>query len=218
MTTRFGFVPAGTNWRHNALVGQWYHDDSTLARGFQRVADLAVQNLLDTGIDDGMFAPIALNYRHAIELLLKEALREGWACLDHDGLPRPTLTRNGKPKVYAPDKWLTGTHDLTELATELDACLAVLRVHPADRSLPNDVSQTIKGLALLDPAGDAFRYTEAKNTTPTTFQHLADPDAPNGEAVNVEQLREVCGTVINHLSGAVDVFIMYRQDPAPTGP
>ncbi|MDH6463102.1 hypothetical protein M2302_003287 [Micromonospora sp. A200] len=211
-TDQFGWVPAGADWHHNAVVGDLTSDDAVIAYGFRRMADIAVENWITRGPDDGLFLPIVYTYRHAIELLLKQALREAWECLDHDGHPQPTLTRRNKP--VAADTWLA-THDLNELAAQLDACFAVLSMHAADKTMAPDVAKTIGELHELDPSGDAFRYSQVRKPTASTFRLHRAPDASGRvpvEQVNIVQLREVCGNVITYLLGAVDYLTMYRED------
>jgi hypothetical protein len=211
-TDQFGWVPAGADWHHNAIVGGWPTDDAAIAAGFRRMADIAVDNWITRGADDGLFLPIVYTYRHAIELLLKQALREAWACLDHDGIPQPTLLRRNKPVTA--DEWLGTTHHLDELAGQLDGCFAVLSMHPADKTRAPEVAKIIGELHDLDPSGDAFRYTQVRRPTATTFRLKRAADASGSlpvEHVNVEQLREVCGKVITYLLGAVDYLTMYRE-------
>jgi hypothetical protein len=210
---QFGWVPDGADWHHNAVVGAWSFDDATIAAGFRRIADIAVENWITSNPDDGLFLPIVYNYRHAIELLLKQALREAWECLDHDGIPQPTPSRRTKPVTA--EEWLGTTHDLVELASQLDACSAVLSVHPADKTMRPDVAKTIAELHDLDPSGDAFRYSQVRRPRAGTFRLHRAADASGrvpAEHVNVAQLREVCGNVIDYLRGAVDGLIMYRED------
>ena len=210
---QFGWVPDGADWHHNAVVGGWSFDDAAIAAGFRRMADIAVENWITRGADDGLFLPIVYTYRHAIELLLKQALREAWECLDHDGVPQPTLIRRSQP-VRA-ETWLGTTHDLDELAGQLDACFAVLSMHPADKTMAPDVAKTIAELHDLDPSGDAFRYSQVGKPTTSTFRlnHAADASGRVPvEHVNVAPLREVCGNVITYLLGAVDYLTMYRED------
>lgn len=57
------------------------------------------------------------------------------------------------------------THDLDELAAQLDACFAVLAMHQADKTIAPDVARTIAELHGLDPSGDAFRYPQVRKPT-----------------------------------------------------
>jgi hypothetical protein len=96
-------------------------------------------------------------------------------CLDHDGIPQPTLRRRNKPVTA--DEWLGTTHDLDELAGQLDSCFAVLSMHPADKTMAPDVAKIIGELHDLDPSGDAFRYTQVRKPTTTTFRLERAADA-----------------------------------------
>ncbi len=214
-TDQFRWVPPGSDWRHDAIVGAWPLDDAAIAAGFRRLADVAVEHWITRGPDDGLLLPILYTYRHAIELLLKQALREAWACLDHDGIPQPTLTGHNSTKPVSADTWLGSTHNLDELARQLDDCFAVLSMHPADKTVAPGVVGIIGELHRLDASGDAFRYAQVRKPTATTFRHERAADASGllpVEHVNVAQIREVCGAVISYLLGAVDVLSMYRED------
>lgn len=116
VSDQFGWVPAGDDWRNNAIVGGGPPtDDADLAYGFQQIADIAVDYWVTHGSDDGLLAPILYNYRHVVELLLKQALRQARMCLSYDGIPQPTFLNRSK-KTISGDEWLGTTHDLNALA------------------------------------------------------------------------------------------------------
>jgi hypothetical protein len=88
-------------------------------------------------------------------------------------------------------------------------------MHPADKTMAPDVAKIIAELHDLDPSGDAFRYTQVRKPTITTFRLTRAADASGSvpvEHVSVEQLREVCGKVTTYLLGAVDYLTIYRED------
>jgi hypothetical protein len=140
----------GADFHRNAVVEDF--SESALADGFAELADLGVEEWKRHGPNDLLFVPVVYNYRHALELILKAAIRETAACLREEGHTDPGLDRQSL------DRWLLGPrgngHSLHRLAMRLDEWLHRLDLD----GLPEDVHDVLRSVHELDPRGDAFRY------------------------------------------------------------
>lgn len=91
MSDLFKPVSADGPWWHTAIVGGPFEDDHVLAIGFHRAAELLVEHWDTRGANDPLYVPIVYLYRHALELVLKQAIREAAACLRANGATDPDL-------------------------------------------------------------------------------------------------------------------------------
>lgn len=148
----FGPVGSGGNWHRNAIVQR--HSDQAIAIGFAATAELIVEHWVQRGPNDLLFEPLVFNHRHALELILKAAIRESAARLRADGY---NDTKVDQAKV---DDWLVkdASHNLHKLATRLDMLLTRLGLD----KMPSETHGVLISLHQLDPGGDAFRYAKVK--------------------------------------------------------
>ena len=83
-------VDRGGDWHLNAVA--WTNfSDHALAMGFAETADVIVNHWRDHGMNDLLFVPLVYNHRHALELVLKAAIRETAARLRLDGDTDPKI-------------------------------------------------------------------------------------------------------------------------------
>lgn len=132
-----------------AFIGH-YDGEAGLAEGFAELAEAgfsAWQNL--EWANDRLLLPIIYNYRHALELALKQAIRQALECCllngDDPGLTSEALERYFKQKQR---------HRLGPLARQLAGMLDVLDL----AQLPQETSRVLQDVHQLDPTGEAFRY------------------------------------------------------------
>jgi hypothetical protein len=99
----------GGNWRLNAVVE--HRDDHAIAIGFACTADLIVEHWVDRGPNDLLFEPLVFNHRHALELILKAAIRESAARL------RTNALNDNQVELASVDNWLAkgASHNLHKL-------------------------------------------------------------------------------------------------------
>jgi hypothetical protein len=71
--------------RDTAFIGGPWESDGSLAIGFFDIADIAVERWKAGHRNDALVIPIIYNYRHGIELALRDEIREAAACLREDG-------------------------------------------------------------------------------------------------------------------------------------
>ncbi len=147
----------GVNWDDIAWV-EYYDGDSGLADGFAEAGD-AVLAAWQAGIhpNDKMLLPLIYNYRHAIELALKQAIRQAAARVRFGG--------HGEPELWAEPveihlKRKQG-HRLAPLAAQLESLLRRLNLG----ALPDETMKMLARLHQLDPTGEAFRYSGHLATT-----------------------------------------------------
>lgn len=146
------FGPAGPDESiHNNAI-MWNFDDHSLATGFSETARLIVDHWVTKGPNDALFVPLVYNCRHALELVLKAAIRETAARLRDNGRADDAL----KPECV--DDWLAGTavHNLHKLAARLDKWLNELGLD----TLPKDTNKVLLSIHGLDPNGQSFRYAQ----------------------------------------------------------
>jgi hypothetical protein len=145
----FGPVGPEGNFHHNAVLTH-HEDDGTLGAGYVAAGDALVEHWVEHGPNDLLFMPIITNYRHGIELLLKDAIRTAARCLRRGGITDPELR---DPEL---SKWLARgvRHKLQPLAERLDQLLGQLR----EETLPPNIHKTLIRVHELDPTGETFRY------------------------------------------------------------
>jgi hypothetical protein len=143
-------LSAAGRWRDLAWVG-YYNGDAGLAQGFAEAAE-AIFAAWKSGprSNDRLLPPLAYNYRHALELALKQAIRQAAARLRFDGDDDPGLAPEAL-EIYFKQKQ---RHRLDPLARQLAGMLAKLRLD----ELPPDTMRLLAQLHQLDPTGESFRY------------------------------------------------------------
>jgi hypothetical protein len=132
-----------------AFVGH-YDGDAGLAEGFAEAAEAIFHSWQgQEWANDRLLLPIAYNYRHALELALKQAIRDAAECRQLGG-GDPGLTAQALEAHFKQRQ----RHRLGPLAQQLAGMLAELNL----AELPPDTSRLLQGLHQLDPNGEAFRY------------------------------------------------------------
>jgi hypothetical protein len=147
----------GVKWDDIAWV-EYYDGDAGLAEGFAQAGD-AVLAAWRVGVhpNDKMLLPLIYNYRHAIELALKQAIRQAAACVRFGGRGEPDLWAD---QVEMHLKYKQG-HRLAPLAAQLESLLRRLELD----TLPAGTMKMLARLHQLDPTGEAFRYSGHLTTT-----------------------------------------------------
>lgn len=149
MSDLFSSLSAAENFRDLACVG-YYSGDTGLAQGFAEAAE-AIFSVWQSRArsNDRILPPLTYNYRHALELALKQAIRQAAACRQLDG-DDPGLT----PQALEAHLKQKQRHRLGPLAQQLAALLGSLNLD----KLPPDTMHLLQSLHQLDPTGEAFRY------------------------------------------------------------
>lgn len=146
----FSSLSTAEHFRDLACVG-YYNGDTGLAQGFAEAAE-AIFSVWQSRArsNDSLLPPLTYNYRHALELALKQAIRQAAACRQLDGDDDPGLT----PQALEAHFKQKQRHRLGPLAQQLAALLASLNLD----KLPPDTMHLLQSLHQLDPTGEAFRY------------------------------------------------------------
>jgi hypothetical protein len=199
MSKLFDSVPAGDPWEHAAVVGGPFEDDAQLAQGFHQVAELGVADWTTHGPNDLLFVPIVYNYRHALELVLKAAVREAAARLRADGATDASLD----PATLDEELAETKPHSLERLANKLEVLLERLRLE----QLPATTRDVLRSLHQLDPHGETFRYSTVK-----AGKGKFNPARPTQEHIDIVALAERFREAFMLLSGGLlTVLDNYRE-------
>ncbi|MFG2463369.1 hypothetical protein ACGFWE_40840 [Streptomyces sp. NPDC048523] len=118
------------------------------------------------GEDDSLVLVVLYNYRHALELGLKVALRALVDSITFEVSPGDEL-----PEIVGEvGKKLTRTHELAVLADYLVQLAPMFRMH-----LQGDVASLCDEIHVLDPSGQGLRYSMVKGPGGTTVPARPDP-------------------------------------------
>ncbi len=201
-------VPEGGDWRGNAMIGGPWEDDATLAAGFLEAADILVEHWCARPTDT-LVVPIFLNYRHGIELALKDAIRSGAKCLRRDQHNDPAIQR------HVLEQRLMRTHSIGELASTLNGYLGCLRLGD-DSRLDPDTQEALDSLHALDANGQAFRYSTVKTGSGKNTKIV--PARPDLQHVNLpataQALHDAGTLVLQGVSTQLYVYEEYQQEMA----
>jgi len=199
-------VQDGQDWRNTAIIGGPLEGDATLAMGYLEAGDILVEHWKSGRRYDGLAVPILANYRHGIELALKDAIRDTAACLRDDGWDEPELLPD------AVNDELSKTHSIGRLTTTLSDYLDRLRLRPEDH-LPAETLEVLGSLHLLDESGQALRYSKVKTGKGKQAKLIrARPDERYFDLVGVaEVLRDAATMVLYGVSGVLDQYAEWQR-------
>lgn len=195
----------GGYWRHTAIIGGPWESDGSLALGFFELADAAVERWKAGHRNDLTVIPIIYNYRHGIELALKEEIREAAGCLRGDGVADPDIQDS------AIDEWMSGTHSIGQLVNRLTKLLGQLQLG-AGQQLPAEALDILGKLHVLDHDGQAFRYSAVK-TGPRGARVLerVRPGQQSFDIVAVAEALRNAGTMVLYgVSGVLGEYSDYQ--------
>jgi hypothetical protein len=198
-----------SDWRSPAIIGGPWESDGSLALGFFKLADIAVEWWKAGHRNDALVIPIIYSYRHGIELALKEEIREAAACLRRDGVAGPDVQAD---KV---DQWLSGTHSIEQLVNRLTKLLGQLKLGPGQQ-LPAETLDVLRKLHVLDQNGQAFRYSAVK-TGPhgqRVLERVRSGQQQFDLVAVAEALRDAGTMVLHGVSGVLGAYSDYQADMA----
>ena len=145
----------GEKLRNTAIIGGRQEDDGRLAMAYIHAADILLERWKAHNWNDWLALPILENYRHGIELALKDAIRSAASCVRREGFHELEL----QPKDL--DDRLASTHSISDLVTMLNGFLGRLSLG-AGNKLDADTNEVLNSLHALDKHGQAFRYSTVK--------------------------------------------------------
>ena len=173
----------GEDWWNTAIVDTRGFSRYMVAGGFKQAADLLVQHVNSTQMDqDSLVFPIMFSYRQYLELTLKRLILDG----------RSLLGRCGE---------YPAGHDLRKLWRE---CRILLdEIFPDDSEGPHDaIEKNIEEFMKVDPKSEAYRYLVDKKGDPIKTHKTRVP------LVNVAQVMD---GIANLFSGSIDAIDAYRD-------
>jgi len=182
------------NFRDLAYVG-YYDGDAGQSQGFAEAAEAIFSAWQSRArSNDRLLPPIAYNYRHALELALKQAIRQAAACGQLNGDDDPGLT----PQTLEAHFRQKQRHRLGPLAHQLARLLASLNLD----DLPPNTTNLLQSLHQLDPTGEAFRY---EGHLKTTASHVDVPWL-------VERFRAAFGIIHGGVLTALDEYAAFLHE------
>ena len=202
------FGADGWDWRGTAYAGGPWESDGSLSLGFFDIADAAVERWKAGRRNDGIVIPIIYNYRHGVELTLKEGIRAAGACVRDDG------SADAAVQAGEVDKWLSGTHSIGKLVNRLSSLLGRLHLGTGNE-LPAETLYVLGKLHMLDQHGQAFRYSAVKTGAPDG-ERILERIRPGEERFDLiavaEALRDAGTMVLHGVSGVLRDYADYRAD------
>jgi len=196
-------VQSGADWRDTAIIGGPLEDDGVLADGFIHAADILVKHWKRSRPNDALVLPILANYRHSIELALKDGIRGAATCVRRDGHNDPELC----PDVM--NNQLSRTHSIGRLVEILNSLLGLLDLG-ADNQLPADTREVLDSLHLLDDSGQSLRYSTVKTGKGKSKKlERARADQQNFDLVRVASTLHEAATLLLH--GVTGVLGQYEE-------
>ncbi len=175
--------------------------------GFFEIANIAVERWKAGRHNDAIVIPIIYNYRHGIELALKEEIRQAAACLRGDGIADPGV------RVDEINNWVSATHSIEELVNRLTELIDQLDLGPGQQ-LPAETRDVLTKLHVLDQHGQAFPYSAVK-TGPRGARVLerVRPGEQRFDIMAVAEALHEAGTMVLHgVSGVLGVYSDYQAD------
>jgi len=192
-------------WYQNAVVGGSWTKDWLYVAGYKEAADVLVNYTTSLNVvPDYLFYPICFNYRHALELTLKELIRDTEKLIQlsiqcgslNEGEVEAAQMENN-------EDYLCGTHSMESLFNRLTDRLRLV----CDQTLPDDIRYTVIELHNIDPDGQVFRYARAKHTQRNLSKQ---------QCYNLLRIRDMMGSTVaflaDGLGGWLDAEISNAQD------
>lgn len=179
-----------TNWHLNACVGDnggpWDYRD--YAQGYFLSAKRLVDGLRDNPrLIDILIYPIAYNYRHAIELSLKDlSIR--------------------LPRLFGKGKIFEFTHKLFDNWKIIREYLSEDPDLSAEGELISNVEAIINDFVEIDPAGQVFRFPEDKAGN----QHLKEYSVINVDVLG--KALDNVGEIFEYWSVKADQLLSIREE------
>jgi hypothetical protein len=197
----FGTGP-DSRWFDVAIFG-YLEDDYTLAEGFAQAADHVLDTWKAGRRNDLLAVPVVYLYRHAIELALKQGIREAADRLRGDGNTDPALDRDAVDKRMAVKPF---GHNLAALADELQVLLTRLKL----ATLPKDTIATLAALHTQDPTGETYRYALRREGREFV---QARPEQTRVDIVVLGvKLREAFDVIAGGVLTELDVYADHQRD------
>jgi hypothetical protein len=196
----FGPLPGWDDARRRAPAGGPGAKDDVLAWGYAKAANLLVDHHAFGIAAVQLFWPIAYLYRHAVELRLKDCIRNAELAITiRRARGKLTIVQACRARKLAPAEKVLGAHALVPLLDALEARLPVLGCN----RLPSSVRTVMQALDQLDRTGEAFRYAAKKDGTPALEENVN---------FSLERLKKVYNSMLRTLDRADDAIVLAAAD------
>lgn len=186
------------NWQNEAIAGGNYLlGSNNHIHGYYKAADILVNLALDSDINrdrDMLFFPILFNYRHYIELSLKDLIKKAEDAYDVLKQIESTYEKL-KKRVKA-----LNTHNLKELLEYLTEILLLIN----EVGFEESVNETILDIHQLDFKGETFRYP---------LDIKGKLTLPEQKTYDLRNIQEGMEAVRNSLEG-VTIWLQVTTDSA----
>lgn len=194
MSLKLFIKPKRINLKNSAIVGGRHYSDMYIyIIGYYEAAKRLADSALNEGFQDALFYPMCFNYRHYLELSLKNLIincENYYSLLEKWGKAKGILKRTVKNR-------LTQTHSLARLLSWFKERFDLV----SDETFDKNVFKIITDFHNFDRKGQCFRY-HVKTDGNLSF--------PIEKIYDIENVRDNMEKVSNYID-AVDVWLTENE-------
>lgn len=203
MSQRRVFQPAlFQEWYRNAHVGGPWQDDWIYAFGYKSAGDVLSEHAVASRATDLFFYPTCFLYRHAIEIILKELIRETESLI-RLYVKCGSLDEQFQKDVNQINPGLEKCHSIERLLKQFEERIKLID----DRVLPGNIRATLIEIHNIDPSGQRFRYARVRGQdNKSSF--------PDYQHYDIKRIGKLLGETIDFLINSVGGWLDAQIDNA----
>lgn len=194
MSLKLFIKPKRIDLRNSAIVGgRHYSDIYIYILGYYEAAKRLADSALNEGFQDALFYPMCFNYRHYLELSLKNLIincENYYSMLEKWGEVKNILKKTVKNR-------LTKTHSLAVLLSWFKERFDLV----SDETFDKNIYKIIIDFHNFDPIGQCFRYpSKTDGSVSFSIENIYD----------IKNIKDKMEKVSNYLN-AVDTWITENE-------
>lgn len=194
MSSKLFIKPKRIDLKKSAIVGGRHCSDMYIyILGYCEAAKRLADSALNEGFQDALFYPMCFNYRHYLELSLKNLIIN---CENYYNILEKWGQAKGILKKSVKDD-LNKTHSIEKLLSWLKERFDLVSGETFDKN----IYKIIIDFHNFDPTGQCFRYH---------IKTDGNPSFPIEKIYDIENIRDKMEQVSNYL-GAVDTWITENE-------
>jgi len=194
MSLKLFVKPKKINLKNSAIVGGRHYSDMYIyIVGYYEAAKRLADSALNEGFQDALFYPMCFNYRHYLELSLKNLIIN---CEDYYNILKEWKEARGILKKTAKGD-LIKTHSLKKLLSWFKKRFDLV----SDETFDKNIYKIIIDFHNFDPIGQCFRYPlKTDGNLSFSIENIYD----------IKNIKDKMEKVSNYL-GAVDTWIFENE-------
>ena len=194
MSLKLFIKPKRIDLKNSVIVGGRHYSDMYIyILGYYEAAKRLADSALNEGFQDALFYPMCFNYRHYLELSLKNLIincENYYIILGKWGEAKGILKKTVKDR-------LTKTHSLARLLSWFKERFDLV----SDEIFDKKIYKIIIDFHKFDPIGQCFRYT---------FKTDENLSFPIEKIYDIENIRDKMEEVSNYIDG-VDTWLTENE-------